>query len=80
MPAQHKFRLKQLLATKRSRAHTMFGCMRGTVSILGDIVSPVYTDPWDAELGIAYHGENGPVYWFDSKLSSTDDCYTPVEE
>ena len=48
--------------------------MRGTAKVLGDIVGPVWKDgPWDAELGIAYHGESGPVYWVRGELSEIDD-------
>jgi len=43
--------------------------MRGTVEILSDIEGPVWDGgPWDAELGIAYHGENGPIYWVNGEL------------
>jgi len=36
---------------------TIFGCMKGTVTILGDIVSPIEQD-WHAERGILYVGED----------------------
>lgn len=31
---------------------SLFGCMKGSVTILGDIVSPAYDEPWNAEKGI----------------------------
>lgn len=41
----------------------LFGYLRGTMQIVGDIVSPD-PEPWDSELGIAYRGEGGkPVYY-----------------
>jgi prevent-host-death family protein len=30
----------------------LFGCMKGKISILGDIDSPAYDGPWNAELGL----------------------------
>ena len=40
----------------------------------GDIVSPTWDGgPVDAELGIAYHGENGPVYYTGNGTETTDD-------
>ncbi len=48
--------------------------MRGSAKVLGDIVGPAWTDgPWDAELGIAYHSENGPVYYTGKGTETTDD-------
>ncbi len=47
--------------------------MRGTGKIIGDVISPEWDEPCDAELGIAYHGENGPVYWIDNELKETDE-------
>jgi hypothetical protein len=48
--------------------------MRGTVKILGDIESPAWDEPWDAELGIAYRGENGVlVYYVGNGIQTTDD-------
>jgi prevent-host-death family protein len=35
----------------------IFGCMKGTVTILGDIISPIPQD-WHAERGILYIGED----------------------
>jgi prevent-host-death family protein len=35
----------------------IFGCMKGTVTIHGDIVSPIELD-WHAERGILYVGED----------------------
>jgi hypothetical protein len=44
----------------------MFGCMRGSFKIVGDIVSP---DPelWDCELGIAYRDESGTAFDYNGK-------------
>ena len=30
----------------------LFGCMKGSMIIQGDIVGPVWDEPWDAEKGI----------------------------
>jgi hypothetical protein len=51
------------------------GSMRGRGKELGDIVGPVWNGgPWDAELGIAYRGENGePVYYIGTRGETTDD-------
>jgi hypothetical protein len=62
MGNRDKFRLKEILSRRR-KLYARYGFLRGTVKILGDIESPAWNEPWDAELGIAYHGENGPVYW-----------------
>jgi prevent-host-death family protein len=35
----------------------IFGCMKGTVTIHGDIIGPIDLD-WHAERGILYVGEN----------------------
>jgi prevent-host-death family protein len=35
-----------------SRAKTLFGLMKGSVMILGDIEGPVSDGPWNAELGL----------------------------
>jgi antitoxin (DNA-binding transcriptional repressor) of toxin-antitoxin stability system len=35
----------------------IFGCMKGTVTIHGDIISPIELD-WHAERGILYVGED----------------------
>jgi prevent-host-death family protein len=37
---------------QRSRAETLFGLMKGSVTILGDIEGPVSDGPWNAELGL----------------------------
>ncbi len=37
--------------------------MRGAVTVLGDIVHAQPHKPWDAELDIVFHGENGPVLY-----------------
>ncbi len=48
--------------------------MRGTAKITGDIMSPAWDKPWDAELGIAYRGEDGePIYYTGSGTETTDD-------
>jgi len=48
--------------------------MHGTVVELGDIVGPAGDGGrWDAELGIAYHGENGPIYYTGNGIETTDD-------
>ena len=50
------------------------GLMRGTARIKGDIMSPAGDTLWDAELGIAYRGENGePVYYTGNGTETTDD-------
>jgi prevent-host-death family protein len=36
---------------------SIFGCMKGTVTILGDIISPIEQE-WNAERGILYVGED----------------------
>jgi antitoxin (DNA-binding transcriptional repressor) of toxin-antitoxin stability system len=30
----------------------LFGCMKGTITILGDIDAPAHDQPWNAERGI----------------------------
>ena len=47
--------------------------MKGKINILGDIVSPAFDESWDSELGIAYHGKNGPVYYTGNGFGTTDD-------
>jgi hypothetical protein len=47
--------------------------MRSTVTILSDIEGPTSDEPWDAELGIAFHGENGPVYWVNNELKESNE-------
>jgi hypothetical protein len=58
---RNKSRLKQLAERNGSPFCKIFGCMRGSFKIVGDIVSP---DPelWDCELGIAYCDENGVAF------------------
>jgi hypothetical protein len=75
MSTRSKFRLKTIAERNGSSFYRVFGRMRGTVKILGDIVGPVWDDgPWDAELGIAYRGENGePVYYTGNGTETTDD-------
>lgn len=54
----------------------LFGRMRGTCKILGDIESPTWDGPWDSELGIAYRGENGvPFYYTGNGIETTDDLH-----
>ena len=63
-------------ANKPSPIHApLYGSMRGTAKELGDIVGPVWDGgPWDAELGIAYRGENGEtVYYTGNGCETTDD-------
>ena len=73
MPNRNKFRLGKLLR-KKSKRSPIFGWMRGTGKITGDILSPAWDGPWDAELGIAYRGENGvPVYYTGNGIETTDD-------
>ena len=50
-----------------------YGVMRGTVTELGDIITPIEHAPSHAELGIAYIGENGPVYYTGNGTETTDD-------
>jgi prevent-host-death family protein len=38
-------------------ARSIFGCMKGTVTIHGDIIGPIDLD-WHAERGILYVGED----------------------
>ena len=47
--------------------------MRGTIKFIGDIESPTWDKPWDAELGVAYHSENGPVYYTGNGIETTND-------
>jgi hypothetical protein len=73
MRSRSKFRFEQVLR-KRSTQPRLFGYMRGTGKIIGDIESPAWDQPWDAELGIAYRGENGvPVYYTENGIQTTDD-------
>lgn len=46
---------KPFMELKRVAPETrepLFGCMKGKMTILGDIEAPVYDKPWNAELGI----------------------------
>jgi len=71
---RNKFRLGSRIAGNRARHASGYGWMRGTAKELGDIVGPVWDgSPWDAELGIAYHGDNGPVYWVNGELSESNE-------
>ena len=73
MQTRNKFRLKQIIDARTGRL-SCYGYMRGSGKELGDIVGPVWDGgPWDAELGIAYHGENGPVSYTGSGCETTDD-------
>ena len=45
------------LVPVEERPHDIFGCMEGTVTILGDIVEPI-GEVWHAEQGILYVGED----------------------
>ena len=67
---RNKYRLHFVLTEWK-----FIGSMRGTGRELGDIVSPSWDDgPCDAELGIAYRGENGvPVYYTGNGAETTDD-------
>jgi hypothetical protein len=52
---------------------SLSGSMAGTVRELGGIVGPSWTDgPSDVELGIAYRGKNGPVYWVDGDFTEEE--------
>ena len=66
MQTRSKFRLKQLAERNESPFYKIFGCMRGTFKIVGDIVSP---DPelWDCELGIAYRDGSGTAFDYRGK-------------
>ena len=43
-----------------------------TMQVAGDIISPDH-EPWDSELGIAYRGKNGPVYYTGNGIETNDD-------
>jgi hypothetical protein len=74
MPHRNKYRVQQVLRNRAEELSYGYGCMRGTAIEVGDIVSPAWDDgPWDCELGIAYHGENGPVYYTGNGIETTDD-------
>ena len=71
---RNKYRLQQLVIRNADPIYKALASMHGTAKIRGDIVSPVWDGgPWDAELGIAYHGENGPVYYTGNGIETTDD-------
>lgn len=73
MQKRDKFRLQPIISRNGSPLHQIFGCMRGTVTILGDIVSP---DPelWDCELGIAYQDEDGIAFGYDDKKINMEEA------
>jgi hypothetical protein len=73
MRNRSKFPFEQILHKKSERS-PLFGWMCGTVKITGDIEGPAWDGPWDAELGIAYRGQNGvPVYYTGNGIETTDD-------
>lgn len=74
MQTRNKFRLKQIIE-KRAARRSFYGYMAGTAKEPGDIVGPVWDGGlWDAELGIAYRGENAePVYYTGNGTETTDD-------
>jgi hypothetical protein len=72
MPGRSKFRFQYLLGGQIS-PRSGFGYMRRPVKIIGDIMSPTWEEPWDAQLGIAYRGENGPVYYTRNGIETTED-------
>jgi prevent-host-death family protein len=47
----------KLVPVEEEARREIFGCMRGTVTIVGDIISPIEVD-WHAERGILYIGED----------------------
>jgi prevent-host-death family protein len=47
----------KLVPVEEEPRREIFGCMRGTVTILGDIISPVEVD-WHAERGVLDIGED----------------------
>ena len=63
MNRRSKCRLERFLSELARASASGYGSIRGTVTVLGDIVNAMPHKPWDAELGIAYHGENGPIYY-----------------
>jgi prevent-host-death family protein len=40
------------VAVEPEKRRLLFGCMKGKITILGDIESPAYDGPWNAELGL----------------------------
>lgn len=74
MRTRDKSRFKAIIHPTWPSADPALDSLRGTVIELGDIVGPVWgNEPWDAELGIAYHGESGPVYYTGNGTETTDD-------
>jgi prevent-host-death family protein len=47
----------KLVPVEEEPRRSIFGCMKGTVTIHGDIVGPIDVD-WHAERGILYVGED----------------------
>jgi len=75
MEFRKKNRLASIAKINKAIQSSAYGFMRGTATEIGDIVSPTWDGcPLDAELGIAYHGENGPVYYTGNGTETTDDC------
>jgi hypothetical protein len=73
METRDKFRFAPLVNLNAKRMNSGYGFMRGTAKELGDIISPAWDgSPFDAELGIAYHGEDGPVYYTGNGTETTD--------
>jgi hypothetical protein len=75
MRTRNKFRFTQIVKASDITTDTGFGWMRGSAMELGDIVGPVWDgEPWDAELGIAYRGDNRvPVFYTGTGTETTDD-------
>lgn len=42
----------ELKRVRPAQQKPLFGCMKDSMRITGDIEAPVYDKPWDAELGI----------------------------
>jgi hypothetical protein len=59
MPTRNKYRLKPLVDRDSSVFPSGYGFMRGTVTILGDIVGPTGEEPWDSEADVDEHDANG---------------------
>ena len=73
MPNPHKFRLATVVSMNAIDKNSGYGFMHGTVKELGDIISPTWDgSPFDAELGIAHHGDDGPVYFTGNGTETTD--------
>jgi len=58
---------------KKTKIASGYGFLKGSSKELGDIISPAFDEPWDSELGIAYHGKDGPVYYTGNGIETTDD-------